>query len=265
MKKIIGIIGVSVGLALVIGIGWLCSTYLGSGNWPRRFHSELDAFFGEGTWECISEEEKESRMYKVTVRNAGTDSSSQMPGSYKNWDIAWTTPAGEKEIWRITNHTLKINQDENWIFSKKRLSNKQAFVLELRQIAESIAAEEVHQDIIEKVLTEEEADCITVSVGYYGGNPKPEFYDKLWEEEWFQADSITMDNFLATELYDFSLWIHIYEYRFEQLSEEEQQHVLDSFAVIQQLLLEKYGENATFELYWGDDYEVEYINGVKQD
>lgn len=265
MKKMIKMLGIIAGLALVIGIGWLCSTYLGSGNWPRRFHSELDEFFGEGTWECISEEEKESMMYTVTVRDASTDSDSERPGRYKNWYIEWTTPDGEKEIWRITNHALKINHDENWFFSKKRLSNKEAFVLELREIAESIAAEEVHRDIIEKLLTEEEADCISISVGYYGGNPEPEFYDRLWEEEWFRADSVTAEDFLSTELYDFYFWIHVYEYRFEQLSEEEQQHVTDSFEAIQQELLEQYGEDATFELYLGDGYRVEYMDGIKQD
>ena len=30
-------------------------------SWPLRFQRELDRFFGEGAWQCISQEEKESR------------------------------------------------------------------------------------------------------------------------------------------------------------------------------------------------------------
>lgn len=265
MKKIVRILGIIGCLALALVLAWLCSTYLGSGNWPRRFHAELDEFFGEGNWKCISEEEKESMIYSTTYRDTTTGTTSERPGSYKNWYIEWTTPAGEKEIWEITNHALKINHDKNWIFSKKRLSNKEAFVLELREIAESIAAEEVHRDIVEGLLTQEEAECISISMMYHGGNPQPEFYDRLWEEEWFKADSITADDFLVTELHDFYIWIHIYDYRFQNLSEEEQQHVTDSFEAIQQTLVRQYGEHASFEIYLGDGYSVEYIDGVKQD
>lgn len=265
MKKVVRSLCMIGCLALAIGIVWLCNTYLGSGNWPVRFHAELDEFFGEGNWECVSEEQKESLMYSVTYRDVITEAYTEKSGTYKNWYIAWTTPAGETEIWQITNHTLKINHDKYGFFSGKRYSNKQAFVLELMEIAQSVAAEEVHRDILEELLTQEEADCIDISVSYYGGNPEPEFYDRLWKEDWFGADDITADNFLSTELYDFYLWIHVYDYRFEKLSEEEQQHVLDSFETIQQALLEAYGEHASFELYLGDGYRVKYIDGIRQD
>lgn len=92
------------------------------------------------------------------------------------------------------------------------------------------------------MLTQEEADCISISMMYHVGNPQPEFYDRLWEEEWFKADSITADDFLAAELQDFYIRIHIYDYRFQNLSEEEQQHVTDSFEAIQQALIRQYGE-----------------------
>lgn len=265
MKKATGVIGAIVFLAVAAVAVWLCGTYLGSGNWPQRFHSELDEFFGEGNWQCISEEEKESRMYTVTVRSANTGLDTEEPGTYKNWNIEWTTPAGEKEIWTITNHALKINHDRNGLLSGKRLSNKEAFILELREIAESIAAEEVRKDIIEKILTKEEADCLAVYLSYHGGNPAPEFYDNLWEEEWFRADAVTADQFLSTELYDFYIRVQVYDYRFEKLSNEEQQHVIDSFDAMQQALLEQYGNHASFEIYLGEGYSVEYIDGVKQD
>lgn len=118
-EKIVRILGITGCLALALVRAWLFSTYLGSGNWPRRFHTELDEVFGEGNWKCISEEEKESLIYSTTYCDTTTGTTSEIPGSYKNW-----------------------------IFSKKRLSNKEAFVLELREIAESIAAQEVHRDIL---------------------------------------------------------------------------------------------------------------------
>ena len=41
-------------------------------TWPLRFQGELDNFFGEGNWEVISEDTKDSMMYikNITIRNA---------------------------------------------------------------------------------------------------------------------------------------------------------------------------------------------------
>ena len=54
--------------------------YLYFQTWPLRCRAELAAFFGEGNWEQISAETRESRMYTVTYRRNGL--SDQRPGDY---------------------------------------------------------------------------------------------------------------------------------------------------------------------------------------
>lgn len=65
-------------------------------------------------------------------------------------------------------------------------------------------------------------------------------------------------DYLATDLYDFYLDIGVAAQEFEALTEEQQQHVLDSFKEIQDKLKEAYGENAAYDMYWGEDLSVEY-------
>lgn len=62
--------------------------------------------------------------------------------------------------------------------------------------------------------------------------------------------------------YDFYLIIRIHDYRLEQLSEEEQENVINSLANIEKRLLETYGENASFEILHAE-YTVKYADGVK--
>ena len=58
--------------------------------------------------------------------------------------------------------------------------------------------------------------------------------------------------------------IRIHDYRLEQLTKEEQENVVNSLDNIEKRLLEKYGNNASFEISYGE-YDVEYVNGVKME
>ncbi len=247
----------------VVCIVCLCVTYLGNGNWPKRFGTELNHFFGPENWELLSSESKESLMYTTTTRDT-TGISQEVPGTYKNWQILYTDPSGKETVYQITNHTLKINHDKHWLLSSSRYSSRQALILELMDIAFSIAADKVHDDLLLTVLTEQEASCLDVSISYHGGNPEPEFYDQLWREPWFTADNVNAEKFLSCDLYDFYLQINVFDYRFKNLTTEEQQNVLDHFDSIQELLLNQYGAHASFELYFGDGYQTEYVDGIKQ-
>ena len=263
MKKIRNAVIFIIILVIIAGGICLAYTYLGSGNWPKRFEAELDRFFGEGNWECVSEETKESRMYEVYHHSSDALHSESVPGKYKDWYIEVKNESNENELWRVTNHALKINQDSYRIFSGKRLSNKQAFVLELFDIACIDAGEKVADEILGNVLTEAELECFRVDISYEGGSPKPEFYDKLWKEDWFTAEKVSAEKFLSSDLYDFYIDIHLHDYRFEKLSEEERAHILENFDVIQEMLLEEYGANASFSMYFDAEHKCEYWNGVK--
>ena len=165
--------------------------YYKNKDWTIRFKSELDLFFGEGKWECISEETKESIIYTeyISVRS-NPALSGEVPGKYTDWNIKFLNKEGNQEIWKITNHTLKINNDKYGFFSSKRYSNKQALVLELMEISCGLAGEEVFNNIYS------EYEKIDNDYEYYG--PKENCYNNLWFE--FEEKNKGVDYIEPSEL-----------------------------------------------------------------
>ena len=100
-------------------------------------------------------------------------------------------------------------------------------------------------------------------MSYHNGNPPRSFYDDLAEQEWFNVEGVTAENYLATDLYDFYLYIGVHEYKMENLSEEERENVEDSLDDIEERLLDEFGDNASFEIHY-NDFDVEYVDGEKQ-
>ena len=127
-----------------------------------------------------------------------------------------------------------------------------------------LAAEEVLNDIIKNELPENITDCLRVSISYNGGNPKPEFYDELFKQSWFNVDNVSAENFLACDLHDFYIDIFAFDYKIEKLTEQEQQLLFESMKNIEEKLLYKYGENASFKIYFDKEHKVQYIDGSKQ-
>lgn len=256
-QKIKGICVICVLLAVIIAIG---AGYLYMKNWPRRFRSEFDKFFGEGNWHVISEETKESILIDKHVSvHESPELSYDVPVKYRNWYIQVQDGTGKEEIWRITNHTLLISRDKYSIFSGKRLSAKQALVQELMEISFSIAEEDVRKEVIAPLLTEEQAACMDVVVMYKGGNPKPDFYDDLWEESWFTASGISAEHYLTSNLYDFYLYIRAFDYRVEKLDRKAQQELMDSLDMICEAMMGRFGRDAAFEIYLDSEHRREHF------
>ena len=254
-------IGFSIVIILFI-VGIFCVYWL-LNNWPMRYKSELNQFFGKGNWKVISEDVKRSRVDTVRYNLLG-DSSGQKRrvDLYRDWNILFENENGEEEVWKISNHVYMINNEKYGLFNPKRYKARQALTLELMEISFVVIEEEVHNEIVKEGLTEEEAHCIYVDMSYHGGNPPRSFYDKLAKESWFTIEGVTAENYLASDLYDFYLFIGIHGYRLEQLSEQEQENVVSSLENIEKRLLE-YGDNASFEILY-NEYDVEYVDGVKQ-
>lgn len=259
MSKLKKVLVIMIVIAVLVG-GIFLWMYLR--NWPMRFHAELDAFFGAENWECIDTETKESIMYDVPVRNS-LGSYEDVPGHYANWYIEFENRNGQPEVWYITNHTMKINHDTYWLLSSKRCTARQALTQELMDISFAAAGQEIYDKIVRQVLSEEEAACLRVSIGYHGGNPEPGFYDRLRKEPWFTANTVTAGDYLACDLHDFYIDIFAYDYRLEDLSPEQQENVLDSLPRLTKLLLDTYGEEATFEIYLTSEQKVKYTDGVR--
>lgn len=244
----------------IIVIGIIIAIVIYLNNWPLRFSKELNRFFGEKNWEYVSKETKESRIFKESRKDPLTDTKEQVPGHFKNWQIS-VNRNNQEEIWEISNHTYKINHDKYWLLSSKRYSAKEAFILELMNIAEEIVEEKVQEEIINDLYSEKEAECFDIALMYHGGNPEPNFYKELYKQDWFTASKVNAKDFLETNLYDFYLYIRIDDYKLKKLTEEEQKKLLGTRESLEQRLLEEYKEDASFEIYFNKNNKSEYIDG----
>lgn len=244
----------------IIVIGIIIAIVIYMNNWPLRFSKELNKFFGEGNWEYVSNEIEESRMFEESRKDPLTNTRQQEAGHYKNWQIS-VNRNNQEEFWEISNHTYKINHDKYWLLSSKRYSAKEAFILELMDIAEEIVEEKTQEEIINGLYPEKEADCFDITLMHHGGNPEPNFYNELYKQDWFTADKVTAKDFLETDLYDFYLYIRIDDYKLEKLTEEEQQTLLATRENLEQRLLEEYKEDASFEIYFNENNKSEYADG----
>ena len=242
----------------IVGVYWLLS------NWTIRYRSKLDAFFGKGNWEVLSEDVDVSRMYTLRNNSTWNGYGQGRPSRvYRDWNVLYENKNGEEEVWKISNQTYRVNHERYRMLSSKRYTAHQALILELMELSFAVVEEEVHREIVREALTDEEANCIYVDMSYNDGNPKRSFYDKLAKESWFTIEGVTAENYLATDLYDFYLLIRIHDYRLEQLTKLEQENVLNSLEEIEKRLLEKYGNNASFQILY-NEFNVKYTDGVKK-
>ena len=225
-------------------------------TWPLRFHSQLDDFFGKGSWKHVSSETEESLMYTVVYRNTST-TPDELPGKFHSWEILFTNRYGRQELWSISDHTMKINHDKNWLFSPKRYSAGQALTLELMDISFSIAGEEIQREILQKILPEPEALCLETDISYRNGNPPPGVYDKLRKEPWFHAYQITASHYMQTDIYDFYIRIFAHDYKVEKLAPSQQEHLKNSLPEIEAALIHAFGEAADYDIYLGDGVQAE--------
>lgn len=125
-------------------------------TWPLRFHGELDQFFGAGNWKTVSEQTKESMMYSdyIIVRSAPS-LSGERAGRFHEWDIAFTNQDGEQELWIVSDHTLKINNDEHWFpLDPERYTARQALGQEMMEISFAMAGDQIHKEILQEFLPE---------------------------------------------------------------------------------------------------------------
>lgn len=248
---------------IVIGCAiWFAISYFHKQNWVDYYKEELDRFFGEGNWEYIDKKTMKSGAYYdySHYRSPGNMPPQKHPGKFTNWYITYTNKSGEKEEWYISNHLYKINQDRNFIFSSKRLSSKQAFYIELMDIALYEASKEIYNEFFKSELTENEAASLNITLSESSKLNK-EFLNSLMKEPWFTIDNITAEDFIYNDLQDFKIYIRGHDYKVDKLTNEERQNVLEALPRIENRLLEKYGEHASFEIIFDGEILAVYKNG----
>ena len=229
-------------------------------TWPLRFHGELDQFFDAGNWKTVSEQTKESMMYSdyIIVRSAPS-LSGERAGRFHEWDIAFTNQDGEQELWIVSDHTLKINNDEHWFpLDPERYTARQALGQELMELAFDMAGEQAQEDILGDILTDGERACLDVEISFRGGWPNGDLYTELLNEPWFNIQELDAEKFLQSDLYDFYVDVFAYDYRVDDLSEMEQEHLYRSLGDIEQALRAAFGDYVDYDIYLGEGYSAEY-------
>ena len=243
---------------LVLIIAGLVAGWFILRTWPLRFHRELDQFFGAGNWESVSEQAKHSMMYDLYIIR-GTGLSGSTDGSFHEWDIAFTNREGEPEIWTISDHTLKINNHDHWFpLDPGRYTAKQALGQELMELAFDMAGEEVLDETLSDILTESERASLEVEISFHGGRPDRKLYTQLLAEPWFNIQELDAEKFLQSDLCDFYVDVFAYDYRVDDLSEIEQEHLYRFLGDIEQALRDVFGDYADYEIYLGEGYSAEY-------
>ncbi len=181
--------------------------YRSGKDWPARYRSMFDDFFGEGEWEVVNEETKKESL-PTTV--SSIDGNVTIHYTYTEWDISVSDSDGKEREYTISNHTYLINQRS----SKKKYTAKQALIQQLMFVSQERAGEEVKREILENYLTEAEIECLAVDILWRDGNPPTSVYDKLVKEGWFTCHA-TAEDWLKTELFEFYLRSHAYTYKAE--------------------------------------------------
>lgn len=251
--------------AVIIGLIGLGVLYWFLSGWPICYRSRLNDFFGKGNWTVVSEVNKSKREYMSRSRfsDGSFGAKIRMGIFYREWYILYENEDGEEVVWQISNQAYQYNHAQYGIFNSRRYRGRQALTLELMEISFAVIEEDIHNDIVKRYLSDEEAENVYVLMTYEGGNPPKSFYDDLADEPWFNIEGVTAENYLATDLYDFYLRIGVYDYDAENLSEEEKDNIMDGLEEIEERLLEEYGGDASFEIYF-DGYKVEYVDGERQ-
>lgn len=259
MKKVKMIVGIIISLIIVIS---LIRGFNLRKNWMIRFEEDLDRFFGKGNWECVNVESKETSEGFYKKRDSANNY--KVPFDYKNWYISYKNNNGEEKIYKITNLSYEMNLDKHGSIGSKSMSKKQAFYSELMDISFYIIGDKILDEFVRTELSEKEASCITAEMSYTGGLLKPKFYSYLAKQDWFTADKVSAEHYLSCDEREFYIQIRAFDYKLKKLTEEERQNVFDSLEKIENQLLEKYGDMASFDIYFDKEHNVKYIQGRKK-
>lgn len=139
----------------------------------------------------------------------------------------------------------------------ERYTARQALGQEHLWIALDAARDEVRTETLSTILLGKELDCLLVELSVFDGSPDGELYDQLLKEPWFNVQDVGAEQFLQSDRYAFSVDVLGYDYRIDDLSEAEQQHLYHSLGAIEQALQDAYGEQVAYEIYLGEEYHAE--------
>ena len=78
------------------------------------------------------------------------------------------------------------------------------------------------------------------------------------KESWFKCNEVSAERYLSMDTADFYIDIKAYDYRIKKLSDTEKDHLMNSLETIEQGLRDKYGEHASYKIYFDDFHQAEH-------
>lgn len=258
VKKILTIITVCVVLAVTVG----AVSYVG--NWPVRYKKEFDKFFGSNwSWEKLEPTFDDNLGSGTNYRSGRFKgmSSGKSSGLVSHWGITC-----EDDYYEVTDWAHKYNHKKYFpLFSKKWLNGKQSLWYEFLDIAIEKSYLELEKRYIEDVIGAEYCEAIDMEL-QYNTSPKKEFLKYLSKSNWLSVNT-TVSELMSCDKHDFVIDIRLYDYQYEKLNKQQKEIVDKWFNDIESKLLDDFGDEASFYIYYNpnDDeenvYRVEYFKG----
>ena len=232
------------------GIYSLFSGLFGSGNYPLRYHRQLDDLLGRGRWECV---EKKSEANSLLGEDS-TDDGQSYTRSYKRWLIEYTEEQGDTKAFWISNFSNRKKSS--------KLSNKVTFGMEISDYLCVLAEDMIEEDIIEPNFEAMEVTKDDVRINMQvttGGLMTKVYYKNLVKNiADYNVDSFTPENLLKNKDEKFMVEIQLYSFR---QNSESIANIDKKVENIANQLLESYGEHATYFIeithYSSEEYSSE--------
>ena len=193
---------------------------------PHLSKIYYDRFFGKGNWKVTDSEAKEG-PYTPDDSYFSRDNTSD--NSYTLWTVEYTDPDGD-EI------DAKIDSDNS-------------LETELEDIALYYCAKKIKNDIASKVYSEE--DMEDGSFDFVRINDNDKHFHNLMFQKWFTLDQVSTEHFLE---YSDDFYIEVHTELPGSKTKDDVKSMQDKAEKLSELLLQEYGEHATFEIYFSCYY-----------
>lgn len=233
-EKSFVIIGIILLFIFVVASVEICSTLFGSGNYPFRFHKQMNEFFGKNNWECV-----ETEAYRTDV---GTKYRKEL--SCKRWYIEYAEDDGTKHTLKLDNYLHELRSSNYFFLQKKYLSNQICFASELHDYLLEIVQDEIEEDFVIPFLGTEEQCNYQI---YYSnlGNTGKSYYKNFFKNIEEYKLSTFRPELLMKQEEEHYLKICVVT---EGKTQEERKKMDEKVCQLKKALLSQYKEGITFEI-----------------
>lgn len=229
---------VTIGTILVLILGTVVmgvySTFFGSGNYPLRFHRQMDEFFGKDNWKCV-----ETEMYTSTI---GVEYGKKL--RCKRWYIEYVGEDSDKHKLTIDNHLHQLRSKKYFFFQKKHLSNQVCFAYELHDYLLEIVQAEIEENLVIPIIGTKEECNYQIYFNNLGNTGKSYYKDFFKNIEEYKLSTFRPE-LLMNQEEEHYLKISLAT---EGKTQEERKKMDEKVCQLKEALLSEYKEGITFEI-----------------